>query len=153
MSNKSLKSAELESAFTFFNEVGIIGQLSSALFEAELPNGFQLAHFTILNHLVRVGDGKLPSEMARAFQVRRSHMTDLLVKLEKAEYIRFEANPRDGRSKLIYITKSGKEFRSNSIKAFAKPTKLLAKKYDLDRMSKMIPELSALREQLDELRN
>lgn len=52
--------------FAFFNEVGIINQLSSALFQARLPDGVTLAQFTVLNHLIRVRDGQTPLAMARA---------------------------------------------------------------------------------------
>ena len=46
--------------FRLFNEIGIIGQLSRTLLEARLPPGFVMAQFSVLNHLVRVGDGRLP---------------------------------------------------------------------------------------------
>lgn len=34
--------------FAFFNEVGIIQQLSRALFEARLPDGLTVPHFSVL---------------------------------------------------------------------------------------------------------
>ena len=44
--------------FEFFNEIGIISQLSSALFSRTLPDGLHVSHFSILNHMVRLGDGR-----------------------------------------------------------------------------------------------
>ena len=46
--------------FQLFNEIGIIGQLSRAMFEARLPDGLLLTHFTVINHLIRVKDGQTP---------------------------------------------------------------------------------------------
>ncbi|MGB0499456.1 MAG: MarR family transcriptional regulator, partial [Rubricella sp.] len=51
---------ETRTYFALFNEIGIIAQLSRALFEARLDDGITLPHFTVLNHLVRVGDGATP---------------------------------------------------------------------------------------------
>lgn len=50
------KSVESEAAlfFAFFTEVGILAQLSRALLESRLPDGVSVAHYSVLNHLVRV---------------------------------------------------------------------------------------------------
>ena len=53
--------------FALFNEIGIIAQLSRALFEARLPEGIHLPQFAVINHMVRLGDGKTPLALARAF--------------------------------------------------------------------------------------
>ncbi len=82
--------------FTLFNEVGIIGQLSGSLFERRLPDGFLVSHFSVLNHLVRLGEGKTPLDLARAFQVPKTTMTHTLAGLEGAGLIRFAPNPRTG---------------------------------------------------------
>jgi len=50
--------------FTFLNEIGILAQLSRALFEARLPLGFTVPQFSVLNNLVRVRDGRSPGELA-----------------------------------------------------------------------------------------
>mgnify|MGYP001827498986 CR=1 FL=1 len=55
--------------FRLFNEIGIMQQISNAFLEARLPEGLIAPHFTVLNHLIRVSDGRTPLEMARAFQV------------------------------------------------------------------------------------
>jgi hypothetical protein len=64
--------------FTFFNEVGIIAQLSRAVLEAHLPDGVSASQFSILNHLIRVSDGRTPLELAKAFQVPKTTMTSTL---------------------------------------------------------------------------
>ena len=52
--------------FALFNEIGIIGQLSRAVMEAELPDGLLASHFSVLNHLIRVKDGQTPLKLAQA---------------------------------------------------------------------------------------
>ncbi|MDX1269989.1 MAG: hypothetical protein R3311_21665, partial [Oceanisphaera sp.] len=44
--------------FDLLNEVGIIAQLSRALLESRLGDGLTIHHFSALNHLVRLGDGR-----------------------------------------------------------------------------------------------
>jgi DNA-binding MarR family transcriptional regulator len=87
--------------FRLFNEIGIIGQLSRSLLEARLPPGFVAAQFSVLNHLVRLGDGKTPLALAQAFQVPKNSMTHSLTVLEREGLIEFRKNPQDGRSKLV----------------------------------------------------
>jgi hypothetical protein len=58
--------------FRLFNEIGIIEQLSRARFEARLPQGVTVPHFSVLNHLIRVEDGRTPLELATAFQVPKT---------------------------------------------------------------------------------
>ena len=41
--------------FKFFNEIGIIAQLSGNKLERVLPEGMSLAQFTVLNHFCRLG--------------------------------------------------------------------------------------------------
>ena len=64
--------------FQFFNEVGIIQQLSATLFNKRLPEGLHVSHFSVLNHMVRLGDGKTPLALANAFQVTKATMTHTL---------------------------------------------------------------------------
>ena len=68
--------------FEVFNEIAIIEQLSRAILEARLPHGLIAPHFTVLNHLTRVGDGRTPIQMARAFQVPKTSMTHTIKGLE-----------------------------------------------------------------------
>jgi hypothetical protein len=64
--------------FPLFNEIGIIEQLSRARFEARLPQGVTGPHFSVLNHLMRVADGRTPLELARAFQVPKTTLSHTL---------------------------------------------------------------------------
>jgi len=54
-----------ELVFAVLNEVGIIHQLSSSALLKVLPDGLQIAHFSVLNHMARLGDGWTPVRLAR----------------------------------------------------------------------------------------
>jgi len=101
--------------FSFFNEIGIIGQLSRAILESRLPDGMLISHFSVLNHLMRVGDGRTPQDISRAFQVPKTSMTHTLAVLEKHKLVQMMPNPNDGRSKNVWITTQGREFRDRAI--------------------------------------
>jgi len=105
--------------FTFFNEIGILAQLSRALFEARLPLGFTVPQFSVLNNLVRVRDGRSPGELARAFQVPKTSMTHSLAVLERHGLVEMRPNARDGRSKYVFITEAGRDFRQAAIEGLA----------------------------------
>ena len=140
---------DLPTYFSFFTEVGIIAQLGRALFEARLPHGLLLPHFSVLNHLVRVRDGRTPLELASAFQVPKTTMTHTLAGLEKHGFIRFEANPGDGRSKQVWITDAGRMFREAAIGALGPDIAEIAAAIPEDRVAALLPELEAIRKFLD----
>ncbi|PLL11653.1 MarR family transcriptional regulator [Tabrizicola sp. TH137] len=140
---------EMSDYFRLFNEIGIIGQLSRSLLEARLPPGFVMAQFTVLNHLVRVGDGRTPLAIAQAFQVPKNSMTHSLTVLERAGLIEMRPNPQDGRSKLVYITEAGRSFRQAAMDAFAPDIARIAAAFPPDRVARLLPDLEALRKFLD----
>lgn len=135
--------------FRLFNEIGIIGQLSRALLEARLPQGFVAAQFSVLNHLVRIGDGRTPLAIAQAFQVPKNSMTHSLTVLEREGLIEIRRNPQDGRSKLVYITESGRKFRQEVIEAFAPDVARIAAAFPPEQVARVLPDLEKLRKFLD----
>jgi DNA-binding MarR family transcriptional regulator len=139
--------------FELFNEIGILSQLSRAMFEERLEPGFLLTHFSVLNHLIRVGDGKTPLSISSAFQVPKASMTHTLTGLSKAGYIETKENQQDKRSKLIYITAAGREFRDTAIQNFAPDVNEVAKQFSEADAEAIVPALKSLRETLDKMRN
>jgi len=140
-------------AFATFTEIGILHQLSRTLLEGVLPDGLQVIHFSVLNNLTARGGGRLPSDLAKAFQVPRSHMTDVLAKLSRLELIRLSPNPEDGRSKLIHISDKGTELRQEALRRLDGPISELAQVYDLDKMLELKPKLAELRNVMDGMRD
>ena len=136
--------------FRVFNEVAIVGQLAGVLFEARLPRGFLVSHFGVLNHLVRVGDGRTPLDLARAFQVPKTTMTHTLAGLDRAGLVATRPNPEDGRSKRVWITPAGRAFRDDAIAALAPDVARLAARVPDETLAALLPGLETLRRALDE---
>ena len=51
--------------FQLFNEIGIIQQLVNTRFERALPDGLTASQFGVLNHFVRLGGERAPSDLGR----------------------------------------------------------------------------------------
>ena len=139
--------------FALFNEIGIIEQLSRTLFEARLPKGVLVSHFTILNHLVRVGDGPTPLDLARAFQVPKTTLSHTLSLLDRRGWIAMRPNPDDKRSKRVWITPEGRAFRDDAIAALGPDLDVIARDHDADEIAALVPKLTALRQYLDAARD
>lgn len=135
--------------FGLFNEIGIIEQLSRTLLEARLPEGLIAPHFVVLNHLVRVRDGRTPLELARAFQVPKTTLTHTLAGLEKRGLVALRPNPEDGRSKQVWITEAGRSLRGDIIAAMEPVFGDIAAAFPPIRARELLPALTALRQILD----
>ncbi len=143
------KDNEIGPAFAFFNEVGIIEQLSRAMFEARLPDGLIVPHFAVINHLMRLGDGRTPLAIARAFQVPKTSMTHTLAGLEKHGFVRTAPNPDDGRSKCVFLTDAGRAFHGEAIGALAPDIAKMLEAIPAEDIRAALPLLVRVREYLD----
>lgn len=140
------------SGFKVLNEIGIVAQLSGNLFERLLPDGLSLAGFTVLNNGVRLGDGKTPAELARAFQVSKATMTHTLQRLEARGLVELRPDPRDGRSKRVHLTDAGRATRAASIAALAPTLAELTEAFEPEELEALLPTLSRLRAWFDACR-
>lgn len=140
-------------AFQFFNEVGIIQQLGSTMFNKRLPDGLHVSHFSVLNHLIRLGDGTTPLALAKAFQVTKGTMTHTLATLSKRNLIRLAPHETDGRSKVVFLTEEGRLFHRQSIESLGPAIKALDDKIDWNRVVELLPELRRIRSVLDNHRD
>ncbi|MFC3853921.1 MarR family winged helix-turn-helix transcriptional regulator [Salinispirillum marinum] len=139
--------------FELLNEVGIIAQLSRALLESRLEDGLTIHHFTALNHLVRLGDGRTPIDMARVFQVPKTSMSHTLAGLEKRALIRLIPNPADGRGKLVMLTDAGRALRERAINSISPDIAQLLPQFGLAEAQSILPSLRKLRALLDRARD
>jgi DNA-binding MarR family transcriptional regulator len=139
--------------FAFFNEIGIIAQLSRAAFEARLPDGVTLPHFAVLNHLIRVADGRTPLELARAFQVPKTSMTNTLAGLEARGFVETRPNPRDKRSKRVWLTEEGRRFRDEAIALLVPTMDAFAQRFPAEELAALVPRLTEIRAFLDAARD
>ncbi|MEM6373156.1 MAG: MarR family transcriptional regulator [Pseudomonadota bacterium] len=139
--------------FDVFNEIGILEQLSRAILEARLPDGLIAPHFTVLNHLSRVGDGRTPVDMARAFQVPKTSMTHTLKGLEARGLVAVRPNPEDGRSKQVWLTDAGRALRAETIAGLGEDFSGLAAHIDVGSVLGILPVLRDLRMKMDAARD
>ncbi len=138
--------------FRLFTEISILEQLSRTALQKRLPEGVLFSHFTVLNHLVRVQDGRTPIEIAKTFQIPKTTMTHTLSGLEKAGFIEMRTNESDARSKRVWLTDNGRDLLETIIRSTAEGVKGLDQLYSVDRVKAILPELEALRKIMDERR-
>ena len=139
--------------FTLFNEIGIINQLSTARFARVLAPDLNPSEFGVLNHFVRLGDGKTPSYLAKAFQMTKPSMTAILAKLERKGYVESVGSQEDRRQKIVTLTEEGRAARSKGLQAMAPLADIVLESQDLSELQAILPKLEALREFLDQERN
>ncbi|MEM7663109.1 MAG: MarR family transcriptional regulator [Pseudomonadota bacterium] len=147
------KQLAIGNIFGFFNEIGIINQLASAEFQRALAPDLNPSEFGVLNHFVRVGDGRTPSELARIFQVTKPSMTAIIGKLEKKDLVTIVPSETDRRRKIIEITDAGRAARDAGIAATAPLMERLEVEFHVETLLNIQPVLEKLRIYLDERRN
>lgn len=148
-----MPSEQTDPYFSFIYEIGIINQIGAAFLEARLPNGFLVSHFGVVSHLIRVRDGATPLELARVFQVPKPTMTHTLAGLEKHGLVEMRPNPADKRSKQVWLTSAGKQFRDDALSKMLPLFTALAEQFPPDRIAEMLPDLTEFRTLFDRLRN
>ncbi|HTO32908.1 MAG TPA: MarR family transcriptional regulator [Pararhizobium sp.] len=145
--------SDLQTLFRFFNEIGIVAQLSATAFEKVMPPGMTLPQFVVLNHLSRLGDGRTPLSIAQAVQVTKGAMTNTLGHLEGKGLITLAPDPHDGRSKRVFMTQDGQAARLAAIEALGPELSGVAGEIVLSDIADVLPVLENLRKVLDARRN
>ncbi|KZK98404.1 MarR family winged helix-turn-helix transcriptional regulator [Pseudovibrio sp. Ad26] len=146
-------SQDLTPYFSMFVEVGIINQIGSAFLEARLPKGLLVSHFGVTSHLSRGFDGATPLELARSFQVAKTTMTHTLSGLEKHGFVELRPNPDDGRSKRVWLTPEGRQFRDDAVQQLEPLFQKLAERFPPEQVSALLPGISEFRAVIDQLRD
>ena len=138
--------------FALLNEIGIIEQLARNRFERAQEDGLRLPHFAVLNHLVRLGDGRGPAQIARAFEVTKATMTNTLQRLEARGLVRLEDDARDGRAKRVFLTTEGRARREAAVTQTAADLAAIGAGLGTP-PGALLPGLRELRAMLDRSRN
>ncbi len=139
--------------FALLTEVSIIEHLSRNRLERVLPDGLRASHFAVLNHLVRLGDGRSPARIARAVQVERATMTNTLQRLEARGLIRLAPDPQDGRGKRVYLTDAGRAAREAAVASAEAAIAPIAAGLGEAEVLAALPLLRRLRAALDQARD
>ena len=141
-----------ELVFGFFNEIGIIAQLSGNAFDRSLPEGLNQSQFSVLNWFVRVDTVATPGRLARAFMVTRGAMTNTLKKLQDKGLIEVNPDESSGRQKIVTMTAKGREVRETAQLQAAPLIQEVLNHFSVKEFEGQLPFLQALRQFLDEQR-
>ena len=137
-------------AVALFGELFMADQLARNRISKILPKGMQLSHFSVLNHLARVGEERTPAQLAKAFHVTRGAMTNTLTRLEWAGHIHIRPDWEDARQKFVSISPSGRAARDSAVAAVVPQIAEVAQALGVDRVRALLPVLRELRLKLEE---
>lgn len=143
---------QTDSLFTFFNEIGIISQLATSMFEQRLPHDLTISQFGVLNWFVRVDSEATPSRLAKAFQVTGGAMTNTLKKLEAKGFVLVQPDAESGRQKRVTMTPAGRTARDDAIAAMAPMLEEFAETFPAAGLDRQTRQLAKVRAYLDEYR-
>ena len=132
-------------AVSLFGELFMADQLARNRISKALPKGMQLSHFSVLNHLARVGDERTPAQLARAFHVTRGAMTNTLARLEWAGHVHIRPDWDDARQKFVAISPSGRAARDAAVAAVAPLIAEVVTALGADKVRAVLPVLRELR--------
>jgi DNA-binding MarR family transcriptional regulator len=137
-------------AVTLFSEILRNEQLIRSRLNRVMPKGMEISHFSVLNHLARVGGERSPAQLAQAFHVTRGAMTNTLNKLEWAGYVHIRPDWDDARRKMVNISPAGKLARDAAISAITPMVTELVEELGEDRVRSTLPVLRELRTKMEE---
>ena len=136
-------------SISLFGELFMADQLARNLISRALPKGMEISHFSVLNHLARVGDERTPAQLARAFHVTRGAMTNTLAKLEWAGHIHIRPDWDDARRKFVAISPAGRAARDAAVHAVAPLVADVVQALGSDKVRAVLPVLRELRGRLE----
>lgn len=137
-------------AVALFGELFMADQLARNRISKILPKGMQLSHFSVLNHLARIGEERTPAQLAKAFHVTRGAMTNTLARLEWAGHVHIRPDWEDARQKFVSISPSGRAARDSAVAAVVPQIADVAQALGVDRVRALLPVLRELRLKLEE---
>ncbi|OYU17044.1 MAG: MarR family transcriptional regulator [Rhodobacteraceae bacterium PARR1] len=136
-------------AVALFGELFMADQLARNRISKVLPKGMELSHFSVLNHLARIGDERTPAQLARAFHVTRGAMTNTLTRLEWAGHVHIRPDWEDARRKFVAISPSGRSARDAAVQAVTPLIGEVVQALGADRVKAVLPVLRELRVRLE----
>lgn len=137
-------------ATALFSEVFMADQLARNRISRALPKGMEISHFSVLNHLARMGEERTPAQLAAAFHVTRGAMTNTLSKLEWAGHVHIRPDWDDARRKFVSISPAGRAARDAALAAIVPVIAAAVRDIGADRIRAALPVLRELRQRLEE---
>lgn len=136
-------------AVTLFSEVLTNEALIRNRLSRVLPRGMEISHFSVLNHLARIGEERRPAQLAKSFHVTRGAITNTLHKLEAAGYVHIRPDWDDARRKMVGISPAGLRARDAAMTAITPMISELISELGEDRVRASLPVLRELRLRLE----
>jgi DNA-binding MarR family transcriptional regulator len=137
-------------AVALFGELFMADQLARNRISKVLPKGMELSHFSVLNHLARIGDERSPAQLAKAFHVTRGAMTNTLAKLEWAGHVHIRPDWEDARRKFVAISPSGRAARDSAVASVVPLIAEVGQSLGSERLRALLSVLRELRVKLEE---
>jgi DNA-binding MarR family transcriptional regulator len=132
-------------AVALFGELFMADQLARNRISKALPKGMELSHFSVLNHLARIGDERTPAQLARAFHVTRGAMTNTLARLEWAGHIHIRPDWDDARQKFVAISPAGRAARDAAVASVVPMIAEVVQALGSEKVRMLLPVLRELR--------
>lgn len=136
-------------AVTLFSEILTNEQLIRNKLGRVMPKGMEISHFSVLNHLARIGGERSPAQLAKSFHVTRGAMTNTLGKLEWAGYVHIRPDWDDARRKMVTISPAGRQARDAAISAITPMITELVEELGEDKVRATLPVLRELRMKME----
>ncbi|WP_133485304.1 MarR family winged helix-turn-helix transcriptional regulator [Aliiroseovarius marinus] len=134
-----------------FSEMFMADQLARNRLSKALPKGMELSHFSVLNHLARVGEEKSPAQLAKSFHVTRGAMTNTLNKLEWAGHVHIRPDWDDARRKFVTISPAGKAARDAALAAITPIISNMVRQIGAENVRNVLPVLREMRKILSDV--
>jgi DNA-binding MarR family transcriptional regulator len=134
-----------------FSEIGAIEYHLRSAVTRNLPPGMTYAHFELLRHFMRHGDGQTPAELARILLMTKGAVTNVLQKMEAQDFIVVLADVSDGRKKRVKITRTGLDAANCVFRNMKAKTEALRGGFTDNEFREAAPFLKALRTFLSEI--
>ena len=136
-------------AVALFSEILTNDQLIRNRLSRVLPKGMEISHFSVLNHLARIGDERSPAQLAKSFHVTRGAMTNTLNKLEWAGYVHIRPDWDDARRKMVSISPAGRKACEAAIAAITPMITEMVGELGAGKVRATLPVLRELRAKLE----
>lgn len=136
-------------AVALFSEILTNEQLIRSRLSRVLPKGMEISHFSVLNHLARIGGERSPAQLAKSFHVTRGAMTNTLGKLEWAGYVHIRPDWDDARRKMVTISPAGRQARDAALSAITPMVTELVQELGEEKVRATLPVLRELRTKMD----
>jgi DNA-binding MarR family transcriptional regulator len=132
---------------------GIISQLMEERARRVLPPDLPRPLFSILNHMIRLGNDKTVTDLARAFQAPQPGMTKSVQKLLDRGYLRAHTDSADARRKRLFITESGEKAHFDALNALGPDADFVFDDWLNEDLQALQTQVFRLRRRLDENRD